>query len=376
MTRVVLRVFCPEMPGEVLVCGNVPALADWNPSSAPRLVHVRHGWWEVELKLTESKAIEYKYLVHDQARKEYVWETIGNRSLQLFNTQGPEIVQDIWNCCTAAYRDDGASATQAIVMTYNIRYDTPSDGPNSWKHRKDMVARVIRTQEPHVVGLQEALFHQLKDLELALHDTYSWEGCGRDDGINAGEFSPIFYNHHLFEKLDSGTFWLSESPDTPGSRSWRTACTRMCTWIKLASKSTRAIMYVFNTHLDHESALAREKGLELLYCRIASMSCGYPAVLCGDFNIDESEPLINKITDPNDCAIFPMYMANAKAASHTTPQGPSKTFTAWNTPGICTIDYILVKPDITVKSYLVLDCKGDDGRFCSDHRPVQVELLI
>jgi len=133
---------------------------------------------------------------------------------------------------------------------------------------------------------------------------------------------------------------------------------------------------VFNTHLDHESALAREKGLDLLYCKIAAISRGHPFLLCGDFNIDECDPLIQKMTNTRDPNIFPIGMVNSKMASATRPLGPEKTFTGWDSKELLTIDYILLKPDMVVQGYSVIDDMGSECRYCSDHRPVQAEILF
>jgi len=271
---------------------------------------------------------------------------------------------------------DGASQTSLKIMTYNVRFDTPRDMENSWEHRKHHLAKIVQINAPDVVGFQEPLYHQVKDLESALRENYSWVGAAREGDGNKGEFSPVFYNHHVFYIMDSGTFWISEYPDQPGSSSWNAACKRICTWAKLVTKSNNSAIFVFNCHLDHQSALAREKGLELLFCKIQALSFGFPAVLMGDFNADEAEPLIQNITNPKDVKVFPTYMANAKTRSITPPQGPKQTFTGWDSDGTCTIDYILVKHDMMVYSHNVLEGKSEDGKLCSDHRPVCAEILI
>ena len=136
------------------------------------------------------------------------------------------------------------------VMTYNIRLDTPRDGINQWRLRKDRVADLIRYHRADLLGVQEALPNQMVDLKTALPG-FNWYGAGRDDGKEQGEFSAIFYRSDRFQLLDKGTFWLSEAPETPGSKGWDADVTRVCSWVKLRDRWTFQTLYHFNTHFDH-----------------------------------------------------------------------------------------------------------------------------
>ncbi|MEX2396513.1 MAG: hypothetical protein WD491_05775, partial [Balneolales bacterium] len=131
-----------------------------------------------------------------------------------------------------------ADPIQVTVMSYNIRMNTESDGINAWPHRKDHVAEMIGSKYlPGVAGLQEVLKGQLDDLQERLPE-YAWVGQGRDDGKEAGEFSPIFYNTNKFEVIEDQTFWLSETPEVPGSISWDAAITRVVTSARLKDRDT------------------------------------------------------------------------------------------------------------------------------------------
>ena len=134
------------------------------------------------------------------------------------------------------------------VMTFNIRYDNPSDGVNRWRNRRDAVAAIIRKNNVDIVGMQEVLKSQLEDLQQRLPDHKAY-GVGRDDGRNKGEFSPTFFSNRRYALLDSGTFWLSETPETPGSKSWDAAITRIVSWLKLRDKTAGLEFFFFNTHL-------------------------------------------------------------------------------------------------------------------------------
>jgi len=323
-----------------------------------------------------QKGVEYKYI--KLGNEGALWELGKNRDLETVEEKEKEVALtvDVFSQRRTTSSTDGASQTSLKVMTYNVRYDTPLDLDNSWQHRKHLVSTVVQNNAPDVVGFQEPLFHQVKDLESALRENYSWLGTGRNGDGEGGEFNPIFYNHHVFYVMDSGNFWISEYPDQPGSSSWESRCKRICTWAKLVTKSNNSTIYIFNSHLDHQSDLARRKGLELLFCKIQVLSFGFPAILMGDFNIDEAQPLIQNATNPKDITVFPTYMANSKTRSITEPQGPKHTFTGWDNKLLVAIDYILVKHDMAVYSYNVLDGKSEEGKFCSDHRPVCAEILI
>src|SRR5688572_29691767 len=127
------------------------------------------------------------------------------------------------------------------VMTFNIRYDEPQDKENAWPNRKELVASMIRFHHADLVGVQEALARQLKDLETLLPD-YSWVGVGRADGKAAGEFSAVLYRKNRFKHLESSTFWLSETPQVP-SAGWDAALPRIATWIKLRDLQTGKILF-------------------------------------------------------------------------------------------------------------------------------------
>ncbi|HET6541570.1 MAG TPA: endonuclease/exonuclease/phosphatase family protein, partial [Chryseolinea sp.] len=123
-----------------------------------------------------------------------------------------------------------SSEAQPIkVMTYNIRYDTPQDSVNQWPKRADKVYALIKKYDPDLIGLQEVMHHQLMDLLQNL-PAYTYIGVGRDDGKTKGEYSAILYKKDRFKALKQNTFWLSESPQVPGSKSWDAAITRVASW--------------------------------------------------------------------------------------------------------------------------------------------------
>ena len=254
------------------------------------------------------------------------------------------------------------------VMTYNIRLDTEADGVNAWAVRKDYLAGQVRFYAPDIFGVQEALPAQVEYLASRFPE-YGRVGIGRD-GAGRGEASCIFYRKDRFEVRDSGTFWLSETPDAI-SKGWDAALNRVCSYGLFREKKTGKHMWVFNTHLDHIGETARTKSIELILSRINRLSGGKsPVVLMGDFN---SEPHTQRIQDLKNG------MHDSRDLSEQPPFGPSGTFNGFkhDVPVTTLIDYIFVSkaPRIRVKKYAVLS-DSKDLRYPSDHLPVFVELMV
>ena len=151
--------------------------------------------------------------------------------------------------------------------TFNMRYDNPNDAPNHWGARKERVAQYIKEMKFDVFGTQEVLHNQFEDLKSMLPD-YEGVGVGRDDGATRGEYAAIFYNKNVFDALDSGTFWLSENPDSIGKLGWDAACVRIATWAKLQHKATGKIVMAVNTHYDHVGKEARKQSSLLIIRKI------------------------------------------------------------------------------------------------------------
>ena len=152
---------------------------------------------------------------------------------------------------TRAAAPAAGDAVRTTVMSFNIRYGTADDGPNAWEHRRYLVRLAIRERQPAIFGVQECLWEQGVELERAFSE-YRITGVGRDDGKRAGEMCLIFSRRDRYRLLDQGNFWLSETPQTPGSLGWDAACPRLATWVKLYDRLCDPdTLFVFNTHLDH-----------------------------------------------------------------------------------------------------------------------------
>lgn len=260
-----------------------------------------------------------------------------------------------------------SSADAFRVMSFNIRYDTPNDGENAWPHRKDMAASVIRFHDADFAGLQEALLGQIEDLAARLPG-YEWIGVGRTDGKSEGEFTPIFYRADRFEAVEHDTFWLSETPAVPGSKSWDTAITRIATWGIFRDRRTGERFVVLNTHFDHIGTEARAESARLIVERLAAFDL--PTIVTGDFNTTpDSEPyrILTAdgigLNDAFDVTQFPHH-------------GPTTTWNGFEAiEPDRRIDFVFVDDDVRVIRHGILSGTVD-GRFPSDHLPVLAEVRL
>jgi endonuclease/exonuclease/phosphatase family metal-dependent hydrolase len=253
-------------------------------------------------------------------------------------------------------------------MTFNIRYDTPNDGPNAWPHRKDWVASLVRFHGADAVGVQEAEAHQLTDLDARLPG-FARVGVGRTDGRAEGEFSAILYRAERLALLDSGTFWLSPTPEVPGSKGWDTAIERIATWARFEDRRTGCRHVHLNTHFDHIGEQARQESARLIRHRLAALAGGLPVIVTGDLNTPpEGAPYRILTRDTIAGAVPPL--VDAFAASRSGHYGPTSTWTEFRAiePGR-RIDYVLVSSGIEVLAHGILPDSWD-GRFPSDHLPV------
>lgn len=145
------------------------------------------------------------------------------------------------------------------VMTFNIRYGTANDGENRWEARRAQMFALIKSQDPDVIGLQEALHFQVDEI-LAAVPGYRMVGVGRSDGGHGGEYAAILYRESRLAVRRTNTFWLSDTPDVVKSNTWGAALERICTWAQFDDKLGTPF-YLFNLHLDHVSQPAREKSV-------------------------------------------------------------------------------------------------------------------
>lgn len=257
------------------------------------------------------------------------------------------------------------------VMTFNVRYDNPEDGTNNWEHRKENVLKMIRFKEADILGMQEVLAHQLKDIAANLTE-YGAVGVGREDGKEKGEYSPILYNKNKFTLIKSGYFWLSETPEKP-SKGWDAACERIATWVQLKDKTTGKKLFVLNTHFDHRGEVARRESVTLVKTKIAQLSEGMPQIMMGDLNATPDSSVIQSLLTADKSISLLDSKKGAKIV-----YGPNWSFhdfgkIPFNDRPL--IDYILVTQGISVRKYAVF-AETLNELFLSDHAPVFINITF
>jgi endonuclease/exonuclease/phosphatase family metal-dependent hydrolase len=258
------------------------------------------------------------------------------------------------------------------VMSFNIRYGTAKDGDNHWSARREMLFDVIRERDADLIGLQEALAFQIDEIQAAVPG-YAVVGVGRDDGGKAGEWSAILFKVGRFRVADAGTFWFSDTPEVPASKSWGNNITRICTWARFIDRDGRGF-YHFNLHLDHESQPARERSTALLRQRIDARAFqADPVVVTGDFNVGERNPALTALVSKGTTA-SPFVDTYRVLHPDDTVVGTFTGFKMGNTAGE-KIDYVLVQPRTEVTSAEIIRASRND-RYPSDHFPVAATIRL
>ncbi|HEY6504070.1 MAG TPA: endonuclease/exonuclease/phosphatase family protein, partial [Chitinophagaceae bacterium] len=265
-----------------------------------------------------------------------------------------------------------AAAQDLHVMTFNIRLNISSDSLNAWPYRKDKVASQILFHEVHLLGLQEALHDQMMDLKERL-PKFRYVGGGRDDGKEKGEYSAIFYDTTRLQLLQTKMFWLSETPEEPGSKSWDAAITRMVTWARFRDRKTKKIFYAFNTHFDHIGKVARRESAKIVLNKVKEIAGTIPVIFTGDFNAEPADEPIRVIVDKND----PLHLVDTKEISREPHYGPTGTFNAFKSKerNDQPIDYIFIKGKWKVLTHATIS-QTWEGRFASDHFAVLATLIL
>ena len=253
------------------------------------------------------------------------------------------------------------------VMTFNIRYGTAPDGDNVWPNRRELVAETIRGQQPDLIGLQEALRDQLDYLTETLPE-YAAVGVGRE-AAGGGEYSAILYRRSRFDLSDAGTFWLSATPEEPGSKNWGNNLPRICTWVRLLDRTDQRRLAYFNTHWDHESQPARLEGAKLMAERVAEASSrGLPVIVTGDFNAAPSNPAMRALVEGGS-------LLDSFAVAHPDETNVG-TFNGFGERlQSAKIDAVLVSDQWRVDDARIIRPE-EGGRYPSDHFPVTATLSL
>lgn len=255
------------------------------------------------------------------------------------------------------------------VMTFNVRFATVVDDTPRWSVRRPVMRELLRSASPHVIGTQEGLYQQVRMIEKDLGEHYDWIGTGRGGG-SKDEFMAVFYDTRRLDPIEFDHFWLSDTPYTIASNTWKADWLRMVTWVKFADLADGGReFYVLNTHLDSVSQYARERSAKLIGETIAGWDPSVPVVVTGDFN-----------SAAHDNRVYDLMLEIGLVDSWDAADSRSPlygTFPSYRTPkpGGRRIDWILTSPGVTTH-WAAINNFSIDGMYPSDHLPVQASLTL
>ncbi|GAA1487514.1 endonuclease/exonuclease/phosphatase family protein [Brachybacterium sacelli] len=261
------------------------------------------------------------------------------------------------------------------VMTFNIRLtrtsDTVSGDPDHWPDRRPILIDLLEREQPTLLGVQEAKFDQLSAIQEAL-PSHEYVGYGRHGG-SKDEYSPLFYDGERFELLAWNQFWLSDTPDVIGSATWGNEISRMIIWARLRDLKTDTEFAMINTHFDHQSEPSRVKSAQAMVDLFEGGELdGLATLVTGDFNspAGDSEAYTTLVTDG------PTVDTWETAEEQLTPAWG--TFVGYEEPeeGSTRIDWILSTDEVTTHSAAINVSTDEEGRYPSDHAPVQALVSL
>ncbi len=249
------------------------------------------------------------------------------------------------------------------VATYNLRFGT-SVPPNAWPQRRPMMRELLQKISPDILGTQEGHYAQLNDLAAGLPG-YGWIGAGCEDGKLKGRYVAVFYRTARLEPLSTNSFWLSDTPDVPGSTRWGNRYPLMATTIKFRDVQTKREFCVMNTRFNPELQGAQEKSAALVRQRVEALNTTLPLLLLGDFGIGaEQNKVYHQMVDNN---FFKDTWTLAKER-RGEGLGTLNEFKAMPTDEP-RVDWILARGKVSVDS-AAIDTFTSGGHFPSDHCPV------
>jgi endonuclease/exonuclease/phosphatase family metal-dependent hydrolase len=254
------------------------------------------------------------------------------------------------------------------VMSFNLRYASTVE-PNSWAVRRPVMRELLRQEQPHVMGVQEGLFQQVRDIEADLGPHYDWIGTGRAGG-SRDEFMAVYYDTRRLAPVEYDHFWLSDTPNVIGSNTWGGGSIRMVTWVRFRDLGDGDRQFYFlNTHLDNASQNARARAASLIALRIAGLDRTLPLVVTGDFNVAAHK-------NP----VYDTMLAAGLTDTWDTAAERSKLYATFHgyrplTPDGDRIDWILATTGVTTHRASI-NTFSVGGQFPSDHLPVQASLTL
>ncbi len=245
----------------------------------------------------------------------------------------------------------------------NVRYDNPSDNRNGWGWdvRRRRIVEFVKAEKPDIMGMQEVLALQMADLREALKE-YDCVGVGREDGLQRGEHTPVWWLKERYTLAGSGHLWLSETPNTAGSWGWDAACQRMATWVKLVDREEGDTILFMNTHFDHKGVIARKESARLILKVLQGLGMDHmPTILTGDLNVDEQSEAYGILASPPS----PLYDTFALSTRHEGPRWTWHDFCRLPVDKRSKIDHIFANQWLTTIGTLITEPNQESP--LSDH---------
>ncbi len=250
------------------------------------------------------------------------------------------------------------------IMSFNIRY--ADVGLSTREDREPLVEATIRKGHPDSIGLQEATPEWMAFLTKALSDEYDYVGVGRDNGIDEGEYAAIFYLKDKYTAVDSGTFWLSETPDVP-SMGWGADCYRICTWVVLENNETGEKYLHMNAHFDFANEDVKYNSAAMIN-EFAKQYAELPVVYTADMNFNEDSVYYNTMLDEG--VLYDAKDLAEDSMDYLTYHDAKPFMHNGNV-----IDFIMINDNFDAEVYKVVTA-GINGKYVSDHFPVYADLII
>ena len=260
-----------------------------------------------------------------------------------------------------------AKTNNLKIISFNIGGDFIADGPNQWKNRKPLIMQFISKESPDILCIQEVLINQLNEIKECFQ-IYNMVGVSRVDGKEKGDFVPIFYKKDKYEQINSGTFCLSEKPDSIGYIGWDAKYPRIATWINLRNLKTGDIVFVLNTHLDNVGKNARMNSMKLILEKISLLSKSDKIILTGDFN-DVVSSKVHEIAIQGELNDTYLISPQTKGAHYTFHQFGQKDL-----GNRYKLDYIFASKNFKIHSVNIPAESPKGGVYISDHNPVIVKM--
>lgn len=254
------------------------------------------------------------------------------------------------------------------VISFNVR--CKNDGEQTITNRSKVGLEVIKQYAPDSFGVQECTPRWKRILAANLDGKYKCVGAARDYYGPFTEYSSIYYLKDKYDLIDSGTFWLSETPEKRWTKSFDSACFRVASWALLENKETGERYTHINTHLDHVLQTTREAQMKVLIECVNKVANGSPIIMTGDFN-DYENSLVYAVARES--------FNDSKTVAKNSDDG--RTFTSYGKKvdeshkGPGAIDYIFVDKDLEVENYKIIR-NTVQGIYPSDHFPIVADIII